>query len=292
MQPLVDELHRQRQELSILSEIILIDDASEDIYRQQNRKLRSIATYHELKQNVGRSKIRNLFLDYAQYDYLLFLDGDSVILNPYFISEYIQAIQLLQSKIICGGRKYPEKSLGREKMLRWKYGTKRETIDLLERKKHPNRSFMTNNFIIEKNILKKIKFDETLINYGHEDTLFGFELKKRGITIQHISNEVLHGDIENNHLYLKKTDDGIRNLVRLFNENKENHDFLHEVHLLRFFNQMNDYHIIIVIPIFFFITKTIIRHLLLHGFISLRMFDYYKLALFIRLLNQTKKERK
>ena len=240
MQPLVGELHRQRQELSILSEIILIDDASEEIYQQQNRKLQSVATYHELKQNVGRSTIRNLFLDYAQYDYLLFLDGDSLIINPHFISEYIQTLQLHQSKIICGGRKYPEKPFGREKILRWKYGTKRETIDILERKKHPNRSFMTNNFIIEKKILKKIKFDETLINYGHEDTIFGFELKKRGIIIQHISNEVLHDDIENNHLYLKKTEEGIQNLVYLFDENKKKSEFLQEVRLLRFFNQMND----------------------------------------------------
>ncbi len=33
---------------------------------------------------------------------------------------------------------------------------------------------MTNNFLIQQVLLAKIKFDERLNQYGHEESLFGF----------------------------------------------------------------------------------------------------------------------
>ncbi|MBE9467544.1 MAG: glycosyltransferase [Bacteroidetes bacterium] len=54
--------------------------------------------------------MRNLFLKYAKYDYLLFLDCDAIITSKKFISNYITYIQKNKPKIICGGRIYDQHS--------------------------------------------------------------------------------------------------------------------------------------------------------------------------------------
>ena len=76
--------------------------------------------------------------------------------------------------IVCGGRVYPEKSPSRKQHLRWKYEKNRERKTIHKRFLSPNKSFMTNNFLIQQVLLAKIKFDERLNQYGHEDSLFGF----------------------------------------------------------------------------------------------------------------------
>ena len=59
---LVNELNNQIQNLEV--EIILIDDASDTWIREKNTDLK-VDKYIQLHQNIGRSKIRNLFLKYS-----------------------------------------------------------------------------------------------------------------------------------------------------------------------------------------------------------------------------------
>lgn len=139
--------------------------------------------YIELEKNIGRAAIRNRFLNYAKYDNLIFLDCDSVIYSNDFLFKYINAIYENPNQLICGGRKYSELPPKRDKKLRWIYGIKRESKTSEARSKKPHKSFMTNNFIISKKILGTIQFDERLVEYGHEDTLFGFELKKETLIL-------------------------------------------------------------------------------------------------------------
>ena len=74
---------------------------------------------------------------------------------------------------------------------------------------------MTNNFISPKAIMKKIPFNEELIKYGHEDTFFGYELKKNYIKIIHINNPVIHLNLETNLKFIEKTKHSIENLILL-----------------------------------------------------------------------------
>jgi len=62
----------------------------------------------------------------------------------------------------------------------------------VERNKHPHRGFSTFNVLFEKSVFSKIRFNEELKQYGHEDTLLGFQLKKAGIDILHIDNGLMH----------------------------------------------------------------------------------------------------
>ena len=75
---LVNELSSQAQDLNIAFEILCVDDTSKATYIKLNDGLEKIkgVNYQLNKKNIGRSAIRNLLTDKAQYDYLLFLDCD------------------------------------------------------------------------------------------------------------------------------------------------------------------------------------------------------------------------
>lgn len=266
-------------------EIILIDDCSHASFKEINATVCNKYHYIELDKNIGRSKIRNLFLNYAQYDHLLFLDCDSLIESGDFLQNYINALLDVENQVICGGRIYPRLKPKKEKRLSWEYGRKKESLNCSQRQLSPNKSFMTNNFIIDKKLLSEIKFDERLSEYGHEDTLFGFELKQKGIEIHHIENPVLNGDIEDNAAFLEKTEKGIRNLVFIAQHSDPN--FKNEVHLLKFYNQLKAKHFTIFIDMLFPILKPFMAFFLIKGYVNLKFFDFYKLGI----LNQISSEK-
>ena len=237
---LVEELSRQAQQYKEEIEIILIDDCSSEEFKSIHRISCKNHQYIELNQNIGRARIRNLFLDYALYNYLLFLDCDSIITTNDFLLKYINTIKSSKMEVICGGAIYPKDSPSRSKMLRWKYGVIKESQDAKTRNIKPNRSFMTNNFLIEKQILSTIRFNEGLKEYGHEDTLFGFELDKKGVIINHIENPILHGEIDNNKVFLLKTEKAILNLIII--SNTESKTITSEVKLLSYYSKLSEKH--------------------------------------------------
>lgn len=279
---LVDELSQQIENSPIETEIILIDDASNEKFKQINRITCQKHQYVELNQNVGRASIRNLFLRYAKYDYLLFLDCDSVVIQPDFISSYLVAISELHPLVLCGGRVYDQEFPDRHHRLRWKFGIERESHSADERLLHPNKSFMTNNFIIQRSLLESVKFDDRLKDYGHEDTLFGFELKKRKITISHIDNPVLNGDVEENSVFLEKTEFGIANLAKILRIVNYNTYFVEDVKILAFHRKMKKMSLSGLILFIFWLARIPLRRLLIEGYVYLPLFDFYKLGLLIQ----------
>ena len=255
---LVEELSKQLNQLEVASEIILIDDCSTPEFKKINEDVCSKFRYIQLNENVGRAKIRNLFLEYATFDFLLFLDCDSMVMNPDFITNYFQELIQKKHKVICGGRIYPEKWSDKNRMLRWKYGVQSESQSFEIRRLNPNKSFMTNNFLIHRTLLSSIKFDESLTGYGHEDTLFGYLLKINKIEIFHIDNPVLNGDIETNDEFLKKTETGIENLCKITTKLKFNQEFINDVALLSFNQKLKKYHLILPIRGAFYCFKSMI----------------------------------
>ena len=189
---LVEQLHLQLSPLDMSSEIILIDDASSDQFRQINRKIPSEhASLIELDENIGRARIRNLFLDYANQPNLLFLDCDIAIPSEAFIPAYLRAMEKQPGSVICGGSIYDKARPLRNHILHWNYGRKRESRTAAMRNQDPCTSFMTANFLVPRNLLEKIPFDESIIGYGHEDSLFGFHIGENNHTVVHIDNPVV-----------------------------------------------------------------------------------------------------
>ncbi len=280
---LVTELYKQIQYLHEPIEIILIDDDSQISFRDLNKIIEQPHQHIQLEKNIGRAAIRNLFLKYAQFDSLLFLDCDAIIYTPNFLLNYVDYIKNDFDKVACGGRIYPSEKPNRQKLLSWKYGIFVESKNADERSKNPSQSFMTNNFIIKKNIFQIVQFDETLVEYGHEDTLFGYELSKNNINIQYIENPVLNGDIETNDVFLKKTTASLINLKQILIKNNYDINFINQVKLLRFIYNVKPSFVLHIISFVFFITKPLIKFLLINGFANLALFNFYKLGLFLEI---------
>ena len=275
---LVKSLSTQAKSLNFATEIILIDDCSDDSIKLLNEDTCSKYNYIKLKKNIGRSAIRNQFLQYAQYDFLLFLDCDALIINDDFIEKYFHSLTNSSVQIICAGRVYPTQPPIRNERLRWKYGSRKESLTVEERRKRPNKSFMTNNFLINKEVFRLIKFDERLKGYGHEDTLFGFELKKRGITITHIDNPILNGDLEKTKDYLFNSEKAIINLIRVLEFKKFDEDFVEDITLAKTY--FNLHYARSLQRGFFKLINPLTKWILLNGISNLGLFNLFKFGVF------------
>ena len=211
---LVEGLQRQIRSLDVPVEILVFDDHSPQVFG--NAELPGIG-YERLAENVGRSKIRNLLAERARYPYLLFLDADASVVRADFLQTYINALE--SNTVLCGGLTYAaQPPTDPALLLRWHYGQQREVRPLYERQRAPYASFSSFNFGIPRDIFHALRFDESLTEYGHEDTLFGRELQHRNIPIHHLDNPLRHDGLEPADVFLNKTATAVRGLIRLNRE--------------------------------------------------------------------------
>ena len=266
-------------------EIIVLDDASRADFEAINRNsLDGInnTRYISLPINVGRSAIRNRFLDLANGEFLLFIDGDSHVIKEDFIGNYLQSIQSTSGDMIFGGSIYQNERPPRDKYLRWKYSICRESKSVTDRA-NSRYGFKTNNFCIKKAVLKEYPFDERIKGYGHEDTLFGFVLLQNNIKILHIENPVLNSCLDSNPIFLEKTKQSIQNLWFIHEEIQPNIDFINHVRLLKTYYHFKKLRAIPLLRFVNYFVGKMNERQLKSGWFTLRMFDFYKLALLINI---------
>lgn len=204
--PLAQELESQALKVNINFEILCIDDGSFSMLNEENQKINTLTNckFIENKKNIGRSKIRNLLAEKAKYEWLLFLDADVMPVNKNYLTNYIHSISK-SSEIIYGGILYQKDVPSRDSILRWVYGQKREALNVVQRNKNKYLRFLTLSFLIKKSVFNKVKFNETIPNNRHEDTLFSFDLEKHKINITHINNPVYHFGLETSKVFLEKS---------------------------------------------------------------------------------------
>ena len=259
-------------------EIICIDDGSNKETLKLNSEISSnkSVNYQILKRNIGRAKIRNLFLEISNYENLLFIDCDCSIQNGNFLEKYFEQ---LNNSVVYGGRKHHNKPpKNKNKKLRWLYGSKKEDQNFNYRVENPYHSFRSNNFLIKKEILSQIRFNENIKTYGHEDTLLSIELKKNKIDIYQINNPIYHEGIEDNSVFLEKTKSAIKNLVMLERRELD----ISSVKLIKTYNLINKLKLMWLIFSFSKTISKLLERQLLSSRPSLRIFDLYKLIYFLR----------
>jgi glycosyltransferase involved in cell wall biosynthesis len=81
------------------TEIIVVDDASNDGSRELLRRYGNQVQLLDLKDNKGAGEARNLGASIARGDYLVFLDGDDVLL-PWALDVYERVIALRRPQLI------------------------------------------------------------------------------------------------------------------------------------------------------------------------------------------------
>ena len=212
---LVTDLHQQALNQYVDFEIIVMEDGS-TLFKDENKTVSNLefCQYIVLPQNIGRSAIRNKLADTAKYDHLLFMDCDSELSSKNFIQKYMAFCK--EDSVVVGGRIYDDNESDPSRSLILTYGRKRERYNRPDMNQNIHKMFMTPNFLISKSIFNKVRFDETIIGYGHEDTIFGIELQLLNIDFSMIDNPVIHKGLEDNETYIQKTEYALENLYRIY----------------------------------------------------------------------------
>ena len=198
-------------------EIILLDDGSAETFRKANAATSSLAhvRYIESNTNHGRLRVRQLLSQKAHYDWLLFLDSDSMIVSELYLQNYfMQAVS--NPGVFVGGRIYSQAAPSDCTLrLHWKYGTLRETADAEKRNRDPYPGFMSNNFMVHRSVFERLSFVSDWQGYGHEDTWMGMQLEKLRAPVTYIDNVVVHDGLETSAGFLEKTEQALQNLKKL-----------------------------------------------------------------------------
>lgn len=275
---LVMELKRQAVGSGRPVEILLMDDGSPR--PDHNAELADGKTifYQKLAKNIGRAAIRNRLADRANFPNLLFIDADATVVSSSFLEDYFRNID--PKTVLCGGTCYAaEPPSDPAQFLRWHYGAYREQRPAAQRDRT---GFTTFNFLIPKNIFQKIRFEE-LRSYGHEDTLFGYELARRGIPIRHLDNPLRHDGLEPARVFLEKSIVAIENLQRINQPEVRApttlwraYEQLHRVNLTGFYRKI------------FEKMHSRMERNLLGPTPSLRLFDLWKLGVLIHEISKEK----
>ena len=275
----VKELYCQSAEAGILFEILIFDDQSSEEYKEKNAILHTLPNVKvfTLPSKAGRSVARNFLAAQARYDYCLFLDCDSEMVDDRYIRRYLPYCNG-ERVVVCGGTTYRMQKPSRDHLLRWTYGVRCEIQSAAERNRNPNAHFSAFNVLMQKELFSEIRFNELLKNYGHEDTLFGFELRRKGITILHIDNPLYHVGIDDNKLYLEKTRQGVENLKLLMEQYPDKESLVRDVRLLRFYDRLKKCHVVFLFFAFFFLVKRLILHNLNGTHPNTFLFNVYKLG--------------
>lgn len=276
---LVNVLHQQASAVAELTfEILCIDDASTDpITKNLNQELSGLRFVRLvwLETNLGRAKIRNLLAKEAAYSQLLFMDCDSLPISAAYVQNYAVYLHPENQQIIYGGTYYPKEAPENVDLrLHWKNGFYREQKPAQERNRHPYKSFTPNNFACPKSLFERIRFDESILQYGHEDTLFGIHLRAQEVKILHIDNPLNHLGLEPKEVFLRKTRQAVENLYLLHLEN----NLGEEIRLLNAFLWLQKYKLTWVVGWMFRLLQAGMEWLLGMKNPSLRVLDLYKLG--------------
>ncbi len=273
--PLVLELHKQCVECRIDFEILVFDDGSK-LFVKENQETNNLENcrFEILEKNIGRSAIRNLLAQKAQFNSLLFLDADTIPIHNHFIKKYIAQINE-DEKVVYGGIEYQKTKPKKNQILRWKYGSSREALSVEKRQENPYLSLLTLNFLIHKNVFSTVFFNETIPNLRHEDTLFSYNLMEQKIKIIHIDNPVFHLGLDDFEVAINKENESISGLKYLIDHELLPTDY---VRLSKIASKIEKLKLVLVFAAFYKITKPIFLKNLSSNNPSLFIFDLYRLG--------------
>lgn len=276
---LVTVLRKEIQIHQIEAEIVLIDDASNSSFNEIYQEASAYADqFIFLDKNIGRSKIRNLFLEHTKGEYLLFLDCDAKIDNTDLLKNYLQEIeQDREVEVIYGNFKIDP---AYSKTLRNRYSIEREIFsgDRIS----DFSVFKTVNFIIKREAFIKFQFNETLVNYGYEDYVFAKKMELNKVRFSAINNPVMHVDDTSNEVFLAKTETAMNSLYQL-SQDVKNENYIKDIKVLRMARKIKD---LGFSKLFIFLYERLIKKIALKNLLSedpdIKYLDVYKLALLLK----------
>lgn len=284
---LVNSIIKQADTIELNIELIIIDDGSSEKFKEMNAIIKQYpcVKYIEQKSNSGSATMRNQLAKQSSFKNILFIDSDSEIPIDY-LAKY-QKHLTPNLTVVCGGRVHDTKYLNRNTILRFKVGRYREDYDASKRNIIPNQSFMSNNFLIKKEVFNRFKFDETIKLSGHEDTLFGIELEKNGILIEHIDNQIIHTGLEENQYFITKTEQRLVTLQKIEKQYIDEELIYNRIKILKFYKRLKKLKLLPVVNMAYHLLKKPVTKQLLGNEPNLYLYDFYKLGYYSHINKKT-----
>lgn len=278
---LVNDLRQQavrirRKNPEFEFEIIVADDGStrkETV--EKNRAIGALddCTFIECPQNRGRAVIRNFLARQAHNDYLLFLDCDLRVGDANFLNYYLHTGD---SPVVCGGITIQTGGVPPKDNLRYNYEKAYESAIAADASRlYSSKEFRSTNFVIRRDIMLSYPFDERFYEYGYEDVLFGKRLNEAGIKVLHINNAMAMTDLENNLLFVEKTEESLRTLYNFRSDLKG------YSHILNIVERLKTFHLLSLARLLFRLLGKRMRANLTGSHPWLPLFNWYKLGYYI-----------
>ena len=277
---LVCSLHTLCQESSNIQkfEILCLEDGSTQFFSNSQILTLHNVKYEKLEKNIGRAQIRNLIAQKALYNWLLFIDADSKVINQNFIETYLKKIltytkeDSVRKVIYYGSTHYSCQKPKKNQKLHWKYGCKIES----KRKKE---IFSSHHFIIPKSYFNKhdVMFNKNIETYGYEDVFFVLE---NDLTPIYIENPLLHLGIKTNAKFIENTESALRNLM---NHRQLHKNYEQTIKILRVKRNLSKFKLTTIMVFLFTILKALILKNLYSNYPSIKLFQFYKLGYFLEL---------
>lgn len=275
---LVHSLRQQCEDCPLLEdyEIRVTDDASTD--EESKAKNREIGTWEhccfiENSENMGCSRTSHDNVLQLKFPYIIIMDSDAEVCSSDFIKKYLENAD--KAQVLCGGIQTSSKYLRKDNNLRYKYEKAAGNIRTLDfRNAHPYQYFTTFNVFLHRDVFNLINLDESIKQYGYEDTLFGMGLKEQGISVLHIQNPLVHTGLDSNRHFLKKTELALQNLHNLQDK------LLEGSTLLRAYRKIEKLHLASVLRLWHKLFGATEKHNLQGTNPSLFLFKIYKIGYF------------
>ena len=221
---LVHNIHKQLIKAKIDFEIICLDDVSNEKISKINFVVNNLTftSYQLSTTNNGIAITRQLLCEKANYNWVLLLDADTELKDEYFISNYLDIINT-DYDFIFGGFAYKNIKPKKDYLLRWKYGKQYEALNALKRNTNPYKITIAANLLAKKEAYRSFNLDSIGKQYAM-DYYFGALLKQNKSKVLHIDNQVYHLGIEKSSKYLRKKEQAVETLLKLYNsENIKEH---------------------------------------------------------------------
>lgn len=273
--PLVEELHKQLINSKTSYELLACDDGSDFKFSDNNKSINkyNFTNFSISDHNIGREQTRQGLALKAKYDWLLFLDADTLPATSYFIKDYLHHVNS-DYDAVFGGILYQKQRPDADFILRWKYGAARESVIAKTRNKKPYQTVVSANFMIKKDVF--IESNKYIMDkdYGY-DILFGTLLKSNAKKVVHIDNQVYHLGIEKSDIYLCKMEESVRTYLKLFRNGSISGD---DNGLLYYYSILKRYNLNFTLSTFFKFFKSPLRRNLLGNNPNISLLQLYRLS--------------
>tara|TARA_B100000963_G_C22638529_1_gene679025 strand:- start:5201 stop:6205 length:1005 start_codon:yes stop_codon:yes gene_type:complete len=183
----------------LIKEVIICDSNSTDntseIINASSKKFPQIDFLH-LHTINNISKKRNLGIESANSDFLLFIDDDCE-LHADCVERHLNVLSKFKKHIVSGKVVFPKNQIEISNYIRYRDSRHRYADELTEGKDQLDyKQIVTMNMSARKSELveNNLFFDESFLSYGMEDNDFGYRAQEKGFSLSFTQGTITHHD--------------------------------------------------------------------------------------------------